>query len=173
MRSASLTPPTPTSPSFNTGRKCRLESLLREASIRRDGAGVRHRLPAQELRLPGLPLKGPHSGRDDVDGASLRWRVGGGGGGSGGGGLQDPPQRLEVVERLVLLGGVAGAVIRGVGVREAQHPQAVGRHHQVSLLGMEGRARRRPWLHLQKERESLGVNSGSACFIQQTPSEKK
>lgn len=85
-----------------------------------------------------------------MDWASLCWRVGGGGGGGGsGGGLQDPPQYLEVVEWLVLLGRVAGAVIGGVGVREAQHPQAVRRHHQVSLFGVEGRARRRPWLHLE------------------------
>lgn len=74
------TPPTPTSPSLNAGCKCRLESLLRDASIRRDDTGVRHRLPAQELRLLGLLLEGSHSGCDDVDWASLRCRVVGGGG---------------------------------------------------------------------------------------------
>lgn len=53
------------------------------------------------------------------------------------GGLQDPPQHLVVVERLVLLGGVTGAVVCGVGVREAQHPKPIRRQQDVCLFRME------------------------------------
>ena len=54
-----------------------------------------------------------------------------------GGSTQDPSQHLVGGEGLVLLGRVAGAPLRLVGVGEAQHPQAVRRQHQLRPLGVE------------------------------------
>lgn len=149
MRAGSLIPSPPPNKSLTQRWMQSVDFSLSSEELRSGGTTLASGTdsPLRNSGSWGRLLEGPHSGRGDVDWASLCWRVGGGGG--GGGGLQDPPQHLEVVERLVLLGRVTGAVIGGVGVREAQHPQAVGRHHQVSLFGVEGRAGRRPRLHLE------------------------
>lgn len=75
---------------------------------------------------------------------SLRWGV-------SGGGPQDASQHLVVVEGLVFFGGVTGPSVCCVGIREAQHPKAVGGQHQISLLWVENRAGRGARLHLKTQ----------------------
>lgn len=69
------------------------------------------------------------------------------------GGPQDASQHLVVAERLVLFGGVAGATIRYIGIRETQHPEAVGRQDDVRLLGMEDGTGRSTGLHLERSEQ--------------------
>lgn len=99
----------------------------------------------EDKRIPVAALGGSEASLIPYQQAGqplLCWR-------DGGGGLQDPPQHLVVVERLVLLGGVTGAVVCGEGVREAQHPEAIRRQQDVCLFRVEERAGRRTRLDLK------------------------
>lgn len=69
----------------------------------------------------------------------------------GSGGLQDPSQHLVVVKRLVLFGGVTGAVICGVGIREAQDPKTIRWQHDICLFRMKEWTGRRTRLDLKME----------------------